>query len=279
MTVLSIEPRPQVRGADLPYDDGIPLESEWHLAAMTLLIDILRYRWRERRDHYVNGNMFVYFDPDQVKTRNFRGPDLFVVKGVKDNRFRKSWVVWEEDGLTPDFVIELASESTAKFDLSRKKAIYEQVLKTPEYIVYNPDTGVLQGWRLRAGRYLSLVPNTQGWLWSEELELWLGVTEYTFANQAEPTQVLRFFDEQGKPIPTREEARDQRAKSEAQRAETEAQRAEAEAQRAEAEAQRAEAANQRAQVAEQHAQAETQARQAAEAEITRLKALLKAKHE
>ncbi|MFO1430479.1 MAG: hypothetical protein U1F76_10120 [Candidatus Competibacteraceae bacterium] len=100
-TMTLAKPRPQVRGADLPYDDGIPMESEWHVAAMTLLIEILRYHWRERRNRYVAGNMFVYFAPDQVKTRDFRGPDLFVVKGVRDNHMRRSWVVWEENDLTP----------------------------------------------------------------------------------------------------------------------------------------------------------------------------------
>ena len=150
-TMTLAKPRPQVRGADLPYDDGIPLESEWHVATMGLLIDILRYHWRERRAIYVAGNMFVYFAPDQVKTRDFRGPDLFVVKGVRDNHMRHSWVVWEEDGLTPDYVIELASASTVKFDLGGKKRIYERILKTPEYVVYDPGPERLWGWRLVRG--------------------------------------------------------------------------------------------------------------------------------
>ncbi len=257
MAVLSpSESRPKVRGCDLPYEDGIPLESDWHLAAMTLLIHILRYFWRDRKDIYVAGNMFVYFDPDQVKTRNFRGPDFFVVKGVKDKSFRNSWVVWEEGGLAPNYVIELASTSTAQFDLTGKKAIYERILKTPEYVVYNPDTEALRGWRLVAGRYVSIEPNERGWLWSDELSLWLGDTHYTFPDQIEPAKVLRFFDAQGKLILTR---------------------AEAEAQRAEAEARRAEAEARRAETAEQRAEAEARVRRAAEAEIARLKALLTAK--
>ena len=259
-TMTLAKPRPQVRGADLPYDDGIPLESEWHVAAMGLLIDILRYHWRERRDIYVAGNMFVYFAPDQVKTRDFRGPDFFVVKGVRDNHMRHSWVVWEEDGLTPDYVIELASESTVKFDLGGKKSIYERILKTPEYVVYDPNRERLRGWRLVRGRYEELAPDARGWLWSEELGLWLGVAAYRFINQTTAVKVLRFFDEGGELLPTPHEA-------EARRAEAEAQRAEAETQRAEAEAQRAEAATQWAEV-------EAAARRAAEAEIARLQALL-----
>ncbi len=247
MAVLSLsENRPAVRGTDLPYEDGIPLESDWHLAAMTLLIEILRYYFRDRQDCYVAGNMFVYFDPDQVKTRNFRGPDFFVVKNVKDKRFRRSWVVWEEDDLTPDFVIELASESTAKFDLTKKKAIYERILKTPEYVVYDPATEELRGWRLRSGHYTPVGLNPQGRLWSEELELWLGVSDYAFPGQTESVKVLRFFDATGAVLPTPREAATQRAEFEAQRAELETQRA----------------------------TAETAARRDAEAEIARLKALL-----
>jgi len=70
------------------------------------------------------------------------------------------------------------------------------------------------------------VPNEQGWLWSEALQLYLGIFESR----------LRFFTATGALVPTPEEAALQ---AQAQ-AETERQRAEAEQQRAEqAEAQTA----------------------------------------
>jgi Uma2 family endonuclease len=56
-------------------------------------------------------------------------------------------------------VIELASESTVKFDLGGKKRTYERILKTPEYVVYDPAPERLQGWRLVRGRYEELAPN------------------------------------------------------------------------------------------------------------------------
>lgn len=205
MSALSLN-QSLVRGVDLPYEDGVPLESSWHLDAMYLLISILRHAWRNRRDIYIGGNMFIYFDPDQVKTRNFRGPDFFVIKGVKDNSPRKSWVVWEEDGLTPNFVIELASESTVNFDLSRKKDIYEQMLQTPEYVVYDPDSEQLYGWRLVGGRYEPIELNDQGRLWSETLGLQLGVADYRFIEHTPPVKALRFFDDHGHLIPTEAEA-------------------------------------------------------------------------
>jgi len=232
------------------------------------LIGILRYYWWDRPDIYVAGNMFVYFDPDQVKTRNFRGPDVFVVKGVRHKNPRNSWVVWEEDWLTPDYVIELASESTAQFDVSTKRAIYEQDLQTPEYVVYDPLTPRLRGWRLDArGRYQELTLDERGWLWSEQLGLWLGKAEYLIGGYTEPLRVVRFFDVAGRMLPTEAEAAVAEAQRQASRAEVEAQRAEAEARRAKVEAQRAEAEARRA-------DKEAAARRAAEEEIARLKALL-----
>ena len=59
----------------------------------------------------------------QVKNREFMGPDVFAVVGVPKGE-RKSWVVWEE-GKGPDVVIELLSESTAEYDKTEKKRLYE----------------------------------------------------------------------------------------------------------------------------------------------------------
>ena len=84
------------KNIDLVYEDGIPMESDWHRCAMNLLIAIITQFWRGRQDFYVGGNMFIYFDPDQVKKRNFRGPDFFVVKDIADNTaLRNAWVLWE----------------------------------------------------------------------------------------------------------------------------------------------------------------------------------------
>ena len=247
MATLTLHKKSLPPGDTLPYDDGEPLESDWHVIVMNLLIGILRYYWWDRPDIYVAGNMFVYFDPDQVKTRNFRGPDILVVKGVRHKNPRKSWVVWEEDGLTPDYVIELASESTAPFDVTAKRAIYERDLQTPEYVVYDPLTQRLRGWRLDArGRYQELTPDERGWLWSEQLGLWLGQAEYQIGGHTAPLLVVRFFDADGRMLPTEAEAAVAQAQREARRADAEARRAEAEA----------------------------AARRAAEEEIARLKALL-----
>lgn len=177
----------------LMYEDGIPMESDWHRAAMNLLIEILAYYWRERTDFYVAGNMFIYFDPNQVKKRNFRGPDFFAVKGVSDYaRWRDAWILWEEGGLPPNLVIELTSPSTEAEDKGPKKEVYERILRVPEYLCYNPYTQELVGWRLQAGRYAPIRANEQGWLWSEELDLWIGFWRGKYLGRTH--RWVRFFD-------------------------------------------------------------------------------------
>ena len=258
MATLTLD-RPLPRGEDLPVEDDQALESEWHRLALNLLIHILCRHWQDRQDMYVAGNMFIYFDPEQATTRNFRGPDVFVVKGVSSKELRNSWVIWEEDGLGPCYVLELASPSTLKDDLGTKKTVYEQELKVPEYVVYDPASGRLRGWRLNAeGRYEELTPDERHWLWSEQLGLWLGKATYRFAQHASPTPVLRFFDVNGRQLLTEAEAQAQWANEQAQRAQAETKRADEQAQRAQAETKRADE--------------EAAARQRLEAELARLQA-------
>lgn len=80
---------------ELPYDDGVPMESARHKAQMDLLIDGLRPWLSQRGDGFVGGNMFVYYSLAQVRNQDFKGPDFFAVLDVPQGE-RESWVVWEE---------------------------------------------------------------------------------------------------------------------------------------------------------------------------------------
>src|SRR5438552_237108 len=86
---------PPPRGADLPTEDGEPLETNIHRLLMNLLIEVLTRHWADRRDYFVGGNMCFYYSALQAKKNDFRGPDFFVVKDV-EHRQRDSWVAWEE---------------------------------------------------------------------------------------------------------------------------------------------------------------------------------------
>ncbi|WP_026736490.1 Uma2 family endonuclease [Fischerella sp. PCC 9605] len=191
------------------YSDEPPLETYLHLQQMLLLLKCLEWWWRNRNDFFAAGNLTIYYSPHQRKSSDFRGPDFFVVLGT-ERKPRKSWVVWEEDGKYPNVIVELLSNSTATTDKGLKKQIYQDIFRTPEYFWFNPNNLEFAGFVLVGGSYQSLEPNPQGWLWSQQLNLYLGVYQ----------EELRFFTPEGQLVPTPEEV----AEQEMQRAEQEKQK-------------------------------------------------------
>lgn len=218
------EPSPPPQ--DLIFDDGEPLESNRHRIAMNVLIRSLQQIWSDRNDYFAGGNMFVYYSSTQVRNRDFKGPDFFVVLNVEGNRSRQGWVVWDEEGRYPDVIVELMSPSTANVDIGKKKNLYEEVFRTRDYFVFDPfEPNSLQGWRLDVNfRYQQIVVNEQGWLWCETLGFWLGTWSGTI--DRETASWLRFYDREGNLVLLPEEAERQRADAESQRADAERQRAE-----------------------------------------------------
>ncbi|MBD2450171.1 Uma2 family endonuclease [Nostoc sp. FACHB-152] len=176
------------------YSDEPPLESDLHRLQMTLLIQCLELWWSNRNDFYVSGNITIYYSPRQLKSEDFRGPDFLVVLGT-ERRPRKSWVVWQEDGKYPNVIIELLSDSTAATDRGLKKEIYQNTFRTPEYFWFDPNNLEFAGFVLVAGKYQPLEPNAQGWLWSQQLDLYLGIDQ----------DKLRFFTAEAELVPTPEE--------------------------------------------------------------------------
>ncbi len=196
------------------WSDEPPLESDWHRKQMELLIRSLEGWWQERQNFYVSGNLTICYSPNQRKSEDFRGPDFFVVLGA-ERRERKSWVVWQEEGKYPNVIVEILSDSTAAIDKGLKKQIYQDTFRTPDYFWFDPETLEFKGFHLVDGQYHELV-SIQGWLWSQQLELYLGIYEGQ----------LRFFTLDGQLVLLGEEQEYQRAEQEYQRAEQERQRAE-----------------------------------------------------
>ncbi|GFE69931.1 hypothetical protein CFPU101_25410 [Chroococcus sp. FPU101] len=163
---------------------------------------MLRKNLEDRQDFYACGNLTIYYSPPQRKSEQFRGPDFFVVLGT-ERKPRKSWVIWEEDGKYPNVIVEILSSKTAKTDRGLKKQIYQDTFRTPDYFWFDPENLEFQGFHLLDGQYQPLQPNPNGWLWSQQLELYLGIQE----------RKLRLFTAQGQLIPTPEEAA-QKAESE-----------------------------------------------------------------
>jgi Uma2 family endonuclease len=168
------------------------------------VIELLAYWFRGRDDYFAGGNMFIYYSEEQARNRDYRGPDFFFVDGVSRLPMRPYWAVWQEGGRYPDVIVELLSPTTAKADRTTKKTLYERTFKTHEYFCYDPSSQLLEGWRLGARRrYRTIKPDPRGWMWIEELELWLGPWEGVYRGYQ--ATWLRFYDREGRLVPTGEE--------------------------------------------------------------------------
>jgi Uma2 family endonuclease len=171
------------------------LETALHLRPILLLPSRFERLWQDREDFFASGNLTIYFSPEQLKSRDFRGPDFFVVLGT-ERRSRKSWTIWDEGGKYPNLIIEILSESTAQTDRGLKKQLYQDIFRTPEYFWFDPESLEFCGFVLVAGTYQAIEPNEQGYLWSQQLELFLGIRE----------SKLRFFTAEGNLVLSPEEA-------------------------------------------------------------------------
>ena len=213
---------------ELVYSDGEPLETEWHSLQFPFLRHLIRQTMVEqgRRDFYAGGDMFVYYSVAQARDvargrPYFRGPDVFWVDGADPDRERKCWVAWKEDGRLPDVIVELLSPSTAEIDRKDKKKLYAEVWGTEEYFLYDPDTRLLEGFRLTGRTYRPMVPDAHGRFWSEQLRVSLGPWRGVY--EGKTYDWVRLFRPDGSLVPSA----DERAEAERQRAEAERQRAEA----------------------------------------------------
>lgn len=250
----------------LPWDDGVEMETPRHRALMNQLIETLAQHWADREDFFVGGNMFVYFSELQTRKNDFRGPDVFVVLGTDRKKHRKSWVLWEEGGKFPDVVIELTSPSTKEIDHEEKRRLYERIWSVSTYVIFDPHTQELTAYHRDATGFVR--DETDGGVIHVPcmgLSLAIAPTRL----EGEAVTGLRWF-ERGAPVPTREE----RTEHERERADAERQRADAERQRAEEQRQRAEEHRQRAEQEHARADAERARAEAAERRVRELEALL-----
>lgn len=163
---------PKKRRIYYPVSDGKPMaETEKHRRQMTYCIDALTNFLDMREDVRVGGNDFLYWEEGNPKARI--SPDCYVVFGV-EKKVRDNYKAWEEGGHLPSVVFEITSKKTRHEDARKKRPLYEQALKVPEYFQFDPTGDYLQprlqGFRLRDGVY-EPIPLAADRLYSEQLGL------------------------------------------------------------------------------------------------------------
>ena len=269
---------------EYPSGDGNPMADNTRQAqAMIEFGAMLKRHYRDRDDVFYAVDLLVYYS--QPDPEDKVAPDALVALGLPAGH-RDSYKVWVE-GKVPDFVLEVASPSTAAKDRKEKKALYRR-LGVGEYWLYDPTGGLhkprLRGFRLTpAGTYARLVgrrgPRKALALASPclGLELRFDGERLRMWDPAEGTYILSILEldaawrealERLEAEAAARQAAEQLAAIEAQarRKEAQARRKEAQARRKEARARqaaesRAQVAEDRAQVAEERIQIEAQARQ------------------
>jgi Putative restriction endonuclease len=143
------------------------------------------------------------------------------------------------EGELPIIVMEFLSDiDGTEYSVKRtpppgKWFFYEQVLAIPIYVIFEPEGGLLELYRLNNGRYELEIPNPEGQHWIDQMGLFLGAWRGPKIDR--DGYWLRWWDAEGQLLPWAIE----QIASEQQKTEAERQRAEAEHQRAEAERQRA----------------------------------------
>ena len=172
-----------------------------------------------------------------------KAPDWLYVRSITPivDSTRRSYTPHAE-GEVPSIVMEFLSDiEGSEYSVKRsfppgKWFFYEQILQVPIYVIFEPQSGLLEFYQRQTERYELILPNADGRQWIPDLKLFLGT--WRGDKEGRSGYWLRWWDEAGTILPWAVEkiaAESQRAEQEHQRAEQEHQRAEQERQRAEQE--------------------------------------------
>ena len=131
---MSATSSPWQHDVEYPCSDGERIAESGHqLRPLFYSIESLRARFRSRKDVYVSGNSFLYYEKGNPTARV--APDVFVVIGA-DNHLRDTYLLWNEPKGS-DFVLENTSRSTRICDQGTKRGLY-QYLGVTEYFCFDP---------------------------------------------------------------------------------------------------------------------------------------------
>jgi Uma2 family endonuclease len=228
---------------ELPCSDDIPVDNEDQNFLPNFLLFLLELIWSQRHDWYFAVDMGVYHTTGE-NPRTPVIPDGFLSLGVprrKNNKSRRSYVVWEENNIVPILTLEMVSH-TPGGEYDEKLEIYQK-LGVLYYLIYNPDYykrdnhQAFEIYKLVNGVY-QLQSGEPFWM----AEIGLGIGRKDHNLNGISRELLYWYDERG----TRYLSADEIAEIEKQRADIEKQRADSEALRAEIENQRADSETLRA---------------------------------
>jgi Uma2 family endonuclease len=163
-----------------------------------------------RQGWFVTGNVCIYLKPDPTSAPI--APDLFVVKEPLPETDPRVYQIWRDPPIS--FVAEVASRSTFQLEEGVRLEKYQDSVRAPEHLLYDPERQTLKLRRLGPRGYRVVSPNARGRLRSEQLGLEFGLDEDGF---------LWLYSPDGERLMTHEEEviRRQEAETRAQELERE----------------------------------------------------------
>lgn len=205
--MVQFDPKLRLPSSDeLPDTDNLPVDNELHTLVPNFLRFILSFIWVNQNDWFFGVNMGLYHATG-VNPRVPIVPDGFLsfgVERIKGNKLRKSYVVWEEKEIVPQFVLEVVSENPGN-EYDNKMGIYGR-LGVLYYLIYNPDFWLrdrhepFELYRLVDGEYQRQIGEPY---WMPEIGL--GIGRSRGVHDRLEREWLYWYNQEGQRYPTVEE--------------------------------------------------------------------------
>ncbi len=134
----------------------VPIDAMEQNEEVNEILGLLRAHFTDfgrRHDIFLDRETNICYDPGNLNVRI--APDVYIAFAVdaKAIRPRRLYLPWEV-GKVPDWVLESASESTARQDLNRKPSVYAQI-GVPEFWRFDPTGGRYHRAPLYGGRLVN----------------------------------------------------------------------------------------------------------------------------
>ncbi len=192
--------KPTVYIEGYPCEDDEPMaETDFHAEQIITLSDQLKRYFAINELVHIAVDSFIYYSEGDIT--KCVAPDIYIVFGVDKYPLRRSFYTWAE-GAAPVAVFEFLSDSTVRQDRDRKISVYLTDMGVQEYFIHQPELkkpAEFRGWQQgAAGSIVEIVPDAQGGLFSEVLNLWFRWEE----QQDTHVRLLRPSLPDGTPITT-----------------------------------------------------------------------------
>ncbi len=134
-----------------------------------------------------------------------KAPDWLYVAATQPTESTRRSYTPHAEGAVPTIVMEFLSDvDGSEYSFKRtfppgKWFFYEQILQVPIYVIFEPNSGLLEFYQLQNYRYELVLPDPDGRHWIAEMNLFLGT--WRGHKEGRSGYWLRWWDESGTILP------------------------------------------------------------------------------